>query len=72
MRLVGLIFRILMYGLIGAGSTLFMTLFVQHQPDVVGGMNYLYFWAVPLTALGCGFMCALAVRDYLHPEESEV
>jgi hypothetical protein len=72
MRLARVIFRILMYGLIGAGLTLFMTFFVQHQPDVLGGMNYLYFWAVPLTALGCGFMCSLQMRDYLYPEaESE-
>ena len=72
-RLLGTIMRIIFMGVIGSVFILGMTFFVQHQPDVVGGMNYLYFWAIPLTALGCGFMCSLQMRDYLHPEsESEV
>jgi hypothetical protein len=70
LRLAATIIRIIIFGAMGAGSIFLMDYLTLHAPHPLEHDPSLKVMAV-LVALFCGFMSALQIRDYRHPEWDE-
>ncbi len=67
--LLATIIRVIIHLCIALAGLAAMVLFVQHQPDAQAGMVYIWLYCVPVLAAFTVLVSAVAIKDYLHPEE---
>ena len=67
--LLATIARVIVHLCIALAGLTAMVIFVQHQPGATDGMKYIWFYCVPVLAVFTVLVSAVAINEYLHPEE---